>query len=424
MKQVNLDRIHLGVINLNETDIYKKHFLEINVSETRVKDTDKIFHFKHIKHNKKSIIKYNDGPNNGSLYRSILTMDDSSDLLCVTPPKSLEPESFINSERNFDKLVCEELVEGTIVTSFYNKYLDMWNVTTNNSVCADDKSEKCEICNKRRTYKDMFDSLRSRCNINFKNVNRNYCYSFMIQHPCHISLNLKEEPTPKLYLIGIYEIDRIPESCKFNIYSIKFRDEIKVEYLSYLFGFNKEAIIFFPQKYHVKSYQELIDKYGSMNTPHNILGAVIYNKTTGNTTKIMNPVYEQIKYMKKISQKDLYQYLSLRKSGKMTEFLTSYPKYKTRYSAFRDNLHLFTDTLYENYLSCYVNKFKKINEFSTQYRMHMINLHKIYLDELMSDKLHVNKHIVIKYVNNLSVPQLFYIMNYSLKKIYNNCYVD
>jgi hypothetical protein len=56
------------------------------------------------------------------------------------------------------------------------------------------------------------------------------------------------------------------------------------------------------------------------------------------------------------------------------------------FSNFRDQIHLFTNTLYSNYVSCYIKKEKPLIEFPEQYRTHMFNIHKQYLDDLKEKK--------------------------------------
>ena len=167
------------------------------------------------------------------------------------------------------------------------------------------------------------------------------------------------------------------------------------------------------QKYAFEKYSELIEQYASMNTSYDTVGVVLHNTITGERAKIRNPVYEQVRNLRGNQPKLQYQYLSLRKEGRVKDFLQFYPENKKEFSSFRDQLHLFTDTLYLNYVSCYIKKSKPLIEFSQQYRTHMFNIHKIYTDELREKKLFVNNTVVIKYVNNLHPSLLMYCLNLS-----------
>jgi hypothetical protein len=172
----------------------------------------------------------------------------------------------------------------------------------------------------------------------------------------------------------------------------------------------------FPEIYKFNNYSELIEKYASMNTSYDVLGVVVYNNQTGERMKIRNPVYEQVRNLRGNQPKLQYQYLSLRKEGRVSDFLKFYPENKKEFSSFRDQIHLFTNTLFSNYISCYIKKERPLMEFSEQYRTHMFNIHKIYTDELREKKLFVNNTVVIKYVNNLHQSLLMYCLNFQMRK--------
>ena len=77
---------------------------------------------------------------------------------------------------------------------------------------------------------------------------------------------------------------------------------------------------------------------------------------------------------------------------------------------------MFTNTLHQNYVSCYVKKEKPLNEFSEQYRTHMFKLHEHYLTNLRESKGSVTNTVVINYVNNLSPSLLMYSLNHNFRK--------
>ena len=211
---------------------------------------------------------------------------------------------------------------------------------------------------------------------------------------------------PQLYLVGCYSI--INDSDKVSIISYPL-EVIKSNNWSY-------TTIKFPEVYQWSSYSEMVDKYASMNTPYHILGFMIHNVTTGERTKFRNPVYEHVRHLRGNQPKLQYQYLCLRQQGKVADFLKFYPENKKELSSFRDQVHCFTNTLYNNYVSCYIKKEKPLIEFNEQYRTHMFNIHQIYMNTLKSQKMHVNINIVIKYVNEMHPSLLMYCLNHHMRK--------
>jgi hypothetical protein len=172
----------------------------------------------------------------------------------------------------------------------------------------------------------------------------------------------------------------------------------------------------FPTWYAFLKYSDLIEKYASMNTSYDVVGVVLHNRATGERTKIRNPVYEQVRNLRGNQPKLQYQYLCLRNEGRVGEFLKFYPENKKEFSTFRDQVHLFTDTLFSNYVSCYIKKEKPLMEFSEQYRTHMFNIHQLFLNELREKKHFVTNTVVINYVNNLHPSLLMYCLNFQMRK--------
>jgi hypothetical protein len=98
--------------------------------------------------------------------------------------------------------------------------------------------------------------------------------------------------------------------------------------------------------------------------------------------------------------------------------LRYYPEKKKEFSKFRDQLHLFTTTLYENYARCYIKKEGALLTFPKQYRHHMFNLHQKYLTEMVGKvpKQYINRKVCMEYVNEMHPSLLMYSLNYEMRK--------
>jgi hypothetical protein len=339
--------------------------------------------------------------------RSVI-VNASNSVVCFSPPKSLSSEVFMSKYPSNEDgcLVAQEFIEGTMVNAFWDPNIGLsgaWEIATRNTVGASVKFYK-DYTGNSKTFRDMFLEAAKQNNLMLDNLNKNYCYSFVLQHPENrIVVPFKY---PQLYLVGCYSI--INETNNVSIISYPI-DVIKSNNWSY-------TTIKFPEIYEWTSYSDLINKYASMNTPYHILGVMIHNVNTGERMKFRNPVYEQVRQLRGNQPKLQYQYLSLRQHGKVADFLKFYPENKKILSTFRDQVHCFTNTLYNNYVSCYIKKEKPLIEYGEQYRTHMFNIHKIYMDTLRPLKTHVNINFVIKYVNEMHPSLLMYSLNHHMRK--------
>lgn len=335
------------------------------------------------------------------LCRSVI-LNSANQVVGFAPPKSLHADTFIQKyPENTNGIQAEEFVEGTMVNVFFDPCISAWEISTRNTVGATSSFYKSSAS---KTFRQMFMEAASECKLDINKLDTELCYSFVLQHP----ENRIVVPFSKaqLYLVGVYKIDRNNNSVDyFDAHGFKQK-------FNELLG----TSVKFPEIYEFNKYSELIEKYGSMNTSYDIVGVVIHNKETGERTKIRNPVYEQVRNLRGNQPKLQYQYLSLRKEGKVKDFLKFYPENKGEFSIFRDQVHLFTNTLYSNYVSCYIKKEKPLLEFSEQYRTHMFNIHKIYMNDLREKKMFINNTIVQKYVNELHPSLLMYCLNFQMRK--------
>ena len=342
------------------------------------------------------------------LYRSII-INSVNNVIGFSPPKSCHADYFLNKYPNPENqnIEAEEFIEGTMINVFFDSTIGVtgsWEISTRNTVGATSSFYKSP---NSKTFRTMFMEAAHECILDINKLDPELCYSFVLQHPENrIVVPFSK---PNLYLVGVYKIIHMPDNVMVKGYDAQ-------EY-RYYFG-ELGSSVKFPEIYHFNKYTELIEKYGSMNTPYNVVGVMIHNKLTGERTKIRNPVYEQVRNLRGNQPKLQYQYLCLRKEGKVKDFLKYYPENKHEFSIFRDQVHLFTNTLYANYVSCYIKKEKPLLEFTEQYRTHMYKIHQYYMDELREKKGFINNTFVQKYVNDLHPSLLTYCLNYQMRKRY------
>ena len=339
------------------------------------------------------------------LCRSVI-INRNNRVIGFAPPKSIKSEDFITKySENTGGIVAEEFVEGTMINVFWDESIGLtggWEIATRNTVGATSSFFKTASA---KTFRTMFLEALNYTNLVLDNLNKELCYSFVLQHPENrIVVPFKQI---QLYLVAIYSIYNEPNNTYVNVFDSQLYKE---------FFKSMNTHIKFPEIYNFNKYSDLIQKYASMNTPYNVVGFVLHNKLTGERTKIRNPIYEQVRNLRGNQPKLQYQYLCLRKEGKVSDFLKFYPENKKDFSTFRDQVHLFTNTLFTNYVSCYIKKEKPLIEFSEQFRTHMFNIHKKYLDELREQKQFITNNVVIQYVNELHPSLLMHCLNFQMRK--------
>ena len=333
------------------------------------------------------------------LLRSII-VNAENQVVSFAPAKSVLAEQFLKKyPEKQEFIVAQEFVEGTMINVFYDNSISKWKISTRNTVDAEVSFYKNA---NSKTFKAMFEEACQENNFNIDTLNQRFCYSFVLQHPENrIVVPFSK---PQLYLVEVYEITNA--DSKINVIPHEVRADEQWS----------QTTIRFPEVYDFVTYSELIEKFASPNTPYNIMGVVIKNVLTNERTKIRNPIYEEVRHLKGNQTKLQYQYLHLRKEGKLPEYLKYYPETKKDFSECRDKVHMFTNTLHQNYLACYVRKERPLMEFGSQFRTHMFNLHQQFINDLRPNNLFITNTIVQKYVNNLHPSLLMHSLNYNLRK--------
>ena len=354
------------------------------------------------------------------LLRSVILNSDNK-VVAFSPPKSFSLEKFMDNSNSNSNIIVEELVEGTMINLFWDSSIGVngsWEISTRNTVGAD------IITIGGRTFHKLFLETCLVNNIDICFLNKEYCYSFVLQHPYNKTVFPFQKP--KLYLVELYKINHLENHV--YIYPIPL-NIVKSNLL--LFNFNLYSTIYFPKVFYSTtsdekleleldidndSLNEIINKHASYNTPYSCMGIVIKNTTNCQRCKIINPNYLFIRETSSDNSKLLFRYLSLRQNNKIKEYLIEFPKHKKVFGKFREHLHEFTLNLFKNYTHHFVKKQIKLEEISPQFYSHLDNVHRLYTSELVKKKLFVTSTTVIKYVNSLKPSQQMFAILYPFRE--------
>ncbi len=364
------------------------NFQQKTVSEVYDDKTVKWYFLQYIKDNLCEVNYKTTG-----LFRSVLT--DGNKVYVYSPSKAL-PFSSIK-DVSYNDCILEELVEGTMINLFWNDYLNDWDIATKSSLGG----KYMFYRDKNKTFRTMFLEAMNHQKLQFQDFDKKLCYSLVLQHPDNrIVIPFK---TTGLILTGLYKIDgttvTILDKYQCNIPNMLFPKTLK-QYTDYKGS----------------SWGELEEYFNKMNLDYRVTGVNIYNMSTGLRSKLRNSTYEYVRRLKGNSPKIQFQYYSLRQVGKVGEFLQYYKEYRSTFSQLRNDVHKFTTQIWENYRRCYVQKEKPLIEFPKKFRVHMFNLHQIYLNDLRELGHYISRQIVIKYVNSLEPAKLMYAINYDLRR--------
>jgi hypothetical protein len=373
-------------------------------------------------------------------FRSVV-FDSNGEICCIAPPKMLklteEMKSWpVNSECGH--LSAEELVEGMMVNLFYYKGTEKWYVSTKSSVgevSFDHIHEAAAATVEGATVEggklNIQEVLRRRiCDIlsvlpgGLEIIPKQYCYSFVLQHPKNQIVNVIT--VPKLYLVAVYEIVH-PESADtassaattatVGVSAIRLERDIFSSSFGGTVSHMPSGLTCVADETDAITTHTVDDycrMYGSTETRSvSLPGVVFQDRDTGFCYKQRNPKYESVKKRKGVEQKLMAQYLQLRKDRAIDEYLKYHPQHSRVFNTFRERLHEYTMRLYDAYIEHYVKKnAKSLKEYDRELKTHMYKLHyDVFLATMKEAGTFVTKHTVINYVNQLAAAQQLACLN-------------
>jgi len=393
---------NIDTVKYNENKIKTKTYSKSNVAYT-ILNYDKE-------------VLCDDDINNG-YYRSIIASSPENKLLAFSPQKSLKNEMFIEKYPNITETIfMNEIIEGTMVNLFFDERIEQWEISTRGAVGGSyfyyrNQYELDSDRKSQTSFYQMFLEALSMDNDQPLNQNallgelpKNYSYSFVLQHPDnHIVLPISK---CSIYMVAVYEL--------LDGNNVKYISPL--EYQNWDLFKNIIHPILFPKQYNYNTYDEAKTENCSIQTEFTNLGVMVTNVETGERTSLKNPRYEEVKLLRGNNPNLQYQYLCLRKTGKIQDFLFYFPQYKSIFYRFYQEYENFVTNVHYSYLTYYVQK--QNVKISKKYSPHIYKIHhELYLPSLQTEEpLIIKRRVVKEYFDNLEPREMIYHLNYDRRQ--------
>jgi hypothetical protein len=393
---------NIDTVKYNENKIKTKTYSKSNVAYT-ILNYDKE-------------VLCDDDINNG-YYRSIIASSPENKLLAFSPQKSLKNEMFIEKYPNITETIfMNEIIEGTMVNLFFDERIEQWEISTRGAVGGSyfyyrNQYELDSDRKSQTSFYQMFLEALSMDNDQPLNQNallgelpKNYSYSFVLQHPDnHIVLPISK---CSIYMVAVYEL--------LDGNNVKYISPL--EYQNWDLFKNVIHPILFPKQYNYNTYDEAKTENCSIQTEFTNLGVMVTNVETGERTSLKNPRYEEVKLLRGNNPNLQYQYLCLRKTGKIQDFLFYFPQYKSIFYRFYQEYENFVTNVHYSYLTYYVQK--QNVKISKKFAPHIYKIHhELYLSSLNTEvPIIIKRRIVKEYFDNLEPREMIYHLNYDRRQ--------
>ena len=358
------------------------------------------------------------------LFRSVIS--DGEKILCFSPQKAVEfPEELVNiplyepeedggtqQGRPFTAVHVEEFVEGTMVNVFWNPATGDWELATRSCVGARNTFYE----DQKKTFRYMFLEAMNNTTLEFADLEKELCYSFVLQHPDNRLVVPFAIPT--LVLVAVY---RPMGSHVLSLDSTEWKGSLRDIDEVALDNTRNRVPVATPREFTsatphgVGTFTDIESDFDQGKYGYQVMGVVIHFGD-GKRAKIRNKNYEYVRRLRGNSTKMQFHYYSLRQAGRVAEFLKYYPEWEETFGEMREDLHSWTRALRKNYMDCFARKVGRINDYPFAFRPHMRALHQIYHDTLRAEKKHVTNAVVKDYVNDLPPARLMFAINYEVNQ--------
>ena len=139
------------------------------------KDDEAVYHI--VKYDKQYI--NNDTVSTSGLFRSVIHKNGK--ILVYSPPKAMNENIFI-SKYGPENCIAEEFIEGTMINLFFDYENQEWEIASKSAIGAKNNFFVSDN-NINKTFRTMFLEVCNHVNLDFDKLNKDYCYSFVFQHP-------------------------------------------------------------------------------------------------------------------------------------------------------------------------------------------------------------------------------------------------
>lgn len=347
---------------------------------------------------------------NSSKYRSII-LNESGKIVSFAPPKSILFDSFKNKYSVEDEsIIVNEVIEGTMINLFYDQETSLWEIATKASIGGNYWyfRNQYPVCSKtmskpEMTFRQMFlealgmnDSDDLQNSTILKTLDQKYCYSFIIQHPMNHIVHSIIAPT--VYLVAVYEIS---DNTIFVIDPNEYETWTNIH----------NSSIRFPTRVKM-SYDDIISQKCSPESTYDIPGVMFLNTVTGERACMENESYKKVRELRGNHPNLQFQYLSLRKTNKIRDFLIHFDQYTELFGKFEIQYDDFIKQVHNGYVSYYVkregNNVPK-QYFPLVYKIH----HEVFIPSMVNgSKIIVKREVVADYVDKLDPKSLIYYLNW------------
>ena len=168
------------------------------------------------------------------------------------------------------------------------------------------------------------------------------------------------------------------------------------------------------------NFNDMIKQYCDIQEDYTNVGLAFYNTKTGERTVYKSESYVTMKSLRGNNPNLQYQYLALRRTDKVKEFLQYFPNYKKLFYKFYSQYRDFMKHIHTSYYQYYIKK--TISHVNNKYMPHIYRIHhNVYIPSVNANSPKIiTIGEVYNYFDNIDIGELLYALNYDNRQVEND----
>lgn len=297
--------------------------------------------------------------------RGALVDMNTNKVLLLPPSKAIQISIL---ENNTDSV--QELYDGTMINMIYHN--NEWLLSTRSDIGLNNKWDS-------KSFKKMFEECGP---INYDELNKEYTYSFVMQHVENRNVSIINEN--KLILVEVrHDLQLV------DLSTIKNNGFLIAQSLT---------------KENIEACMSILQN----NTFSSFNWKGLTCKKDNKRFNIINPMFEKVKELKINSNNPLFNFSYLWKTDKLSEYLYFFNEYTNLFEKYKIILNICIKELYDNYVQIKIKKSKESNDVPFQLKPLIYDLHGIYLQS----KKRVSHSVCETYFKGLETERMTFVLKY------------
>lgn len=319
-------------------------------------------------------------------FRSVVWDTLENRPVSVTPFKSMDGESLPSTESTAG-FTLERFLDGVMIGAFYDRYTSQWRIHTRSTLDATSR-----YYSQDRTFAQMFDDFKAATNFRWEDLDKNSCYTWILQHP----ENRVVTPITKVMATLVQKA-----SLTDNVLTL-----------------DKSATESLQIQSPMPTWTDVLTRLADWNVrfKHTVQGIVVKEDATGNRWKVRTSEYNRVRQLRTNTPRRDFLWLSLWRSNGLRDYLTIYPEERLLSNVVINKWKRITNDVFHIYTDVFKARSLDKKKVLPKYRPFVFGIHSLFMENLKPAGKTVVWKTVLDYMNGRDVAQMLFAINWDVRQ--------